>query len=41
MRVEAAIEGERAALVSDEGALLAIAERSGSEWQPRVVLAHG
>jgi len=41
MRVEAAFEGERAALVSDEGALLAIAERSGSEWQPRVVLAHG
>ena len=41
MRVEAAVAGERAALVSDEGALLAIAERSGSEWQPRVVLAHG
>jgi tRNA pseudouridine55 synthase len=41
MRVEAAFEGERAALVSEKGALLAIAERSGSEWQPRVVLAHG
>ena len=41
MRVEAGVEGERAALVSEEGALLAIAERSGSEWQPRVVLAHG
>jgi tRNA pseudouridine55 synthase len=40
MRVEAGVEGERAALVSEDGALLAIAERSGSEWQPRVVLAH-
>ena len=41
MRVDAAVEGERAALVSDEGALLAIAERSAEQWQPRVVLAHG
>jgi tRNA pseudouridine55 synthase len=41
MRVDAGVEGARAALVSEEGALLAIAERSGSEWQPRVVLAHG
>jgi tRNA pseudouridine55 synthase len=41
MRVDAAVEGERAALVSEEGALLAIAERSEEQWQPRVVLAHG
>jgi len=41
MRVDAAVEGERAALVSEEGALLAIAERSAEQWQPRVVLAHG
>jgi tRNA pseudouridine55 synthase len=41
MRVDAGGEAQRAALVSEEGALLAIAERSGSEWQPRVVLAHG
>jgi tRNA pseudouridine55 synthase len=41
MRVSASIEGERAALLDDDGALLAIAERSGNEWQPRVVLANG
>jgi len=41
MRVDAHIAGERAALVSEEGALLAIAERSDAQWQPRVVLAHG
>ena len=41
MRVGASVEGERAALVSDAGALLAIAERSAEQWQPRVVLAHG
>jgi tRNA pseudouridine55 synthase len=40
MRVGASIAGERAALLDDGGALLAIAERSGEEWQPRVVLAH-
>lgn len=40
MRVGASIEGERAVLLDDAGALLAIAERSGEEWQPRVVLAH-
>jgi len=39
MRVVASIAGERAALVDETGALLAIAERSGEEWQPRVVLA--
>jgi tRNA pseudouridine55 synthase len=40
MRVSASIDGERAALVDDAGALLAIAERSDGQWQPRVVLAH-
>ena len=40
MRIPASIDGERAALVDDAGALLAIAERSGDEWQPRVVLAN-
>jgi len=40
MRVGASIHGERAALVDETGALLAIAERSGNEWQPRVVLAN-
>lgn len=41
MRIGANVEGERAALVSEAGALLAIAERCDSQWQPRVVLAHG
>jgi tRNA pseudouridine55 synthase len=40
MRIGASIHGERAALVDETGALLAIAERSGNEWQPRVVLAN-
>jgi tRNA pseudouridine55 synthase len=40
MRVDAGVDGERAALVSAEGTLLAIAERSAEQWQPRVVLAH-
>ncbi|MEP7087693.1 MAG: tRNA pseudouridine(55) synthase TruB, partial [Gemmatimonadota bacterium] len=40
MRVAATIEGVRAALLDDAGALLAIAERSGADWQPRVVLAN-
>jgi tRNA pseudouridine55 synthase len=40
IRVGASVDGERAALLDDAGALLAIAERSGSEWQPRVVLAN-
>ena len=39
MRVDAHIPGERAALVDEHGALLAIAQRSGEQWQPRVVLA--
>ncbi|HEV7705221.1 MAG TPA: tRNA pseudouridine(55) synthase TruB [Gemmatimonadaceae bacterium] len=40
MRVGASVEGERAALIDDSGTLLAIAERSDGQWQPRVVLAH-
>jgi tRNA pseudouridine55 synthase len=40
MRVGASIGGDRAALLDQAGALLAIAERSGDEWQPRVVLAN-
>jgi tRNA pseudouridine55 synthase len=40
MRVSASVDGKRAALVDEHGALLAIAERSDAEWQPRVVLAH-
>ena len=40
MRVSASIDGERAALLDESGALLAIAERSDEQWQPRVVLAH-
>lgn len=40
MRVDAGVEGERAALVSEVGTLLAIAERRAEQWQPRVVLAH-
>jgi tRNA pseudouridine55 synthase len=40
MRVAAGVDGERAALVSEAGTLLAIAERSAEQWQPRVVLAH-
>lgn len=40
MRVDAGVAGERAALVSEDGALLAIAERTDAQWQPRVVLAH-
>ncbi|MDQ2765567.1 MAG: tRNA pseudouridine(55) synthase TruB, partial [Gemmatimonadota bacterium] len=41
MRVPASINGARAALVDESGALLAIAERADEQWQPRVVLAHG
>ena len=36
--VPARVSGERAALVDGEGSLVAIAVRSGSAWQPRVVL---
>ncbi|MEP7065362.1 MAG: tRNA pseudouridine(55) synthase TruB [Gemmatimonadota bacterium] len=41
MRVDAGVEGERAALLSESGVLLAIAERRDGQWQPRVVLADG
>jgi tRNA pseudouridine55 synthase len=37
--VEARVSGERAALVSNAtGALVALAERRGGRWQPRVVM---
>lgn len=38
MPVPARAAGERAALVDGERALVAVAERSGEQWQPRVVL---
>jgi tRNA pseudouridine55 synthase len=38
--MDAGVAGERAVLVSEAGELLAIAERSAEQWQPRVVLAH-
>lgn len=40
MVVPAHVPGGRAALVDAQGALLAVAERAGDDWQPRVVLAH-
>jgi tRNA pseudouridine55 synthase len=40
MRVDASVDGVQAALLDESGALLAIAERSGEQWQPRVVLAN-
>lgn len=39
MPVPATAAGERAALVDDAARVLAIAERAGDRWQPRVVLA--
>jgi tRNA pseudouridine55 synthase len=36
--VPARAAGARAALVRDDGALVAIADREGDDWQPRVVL---
>lgn len=36
--VEATVDGERAALLSDAQTLVAFAERRGSQWQPRVVM---
>jgi tRNA pseudouridine55 synthase len=41
MRVDARVDGARVALVDGAGTLLAIAERCGEQWQPRVVLADG
>ncbi len=38
MPVPARADGERAALVDEERALVAVAERNGESWQPRVVL---
>ncbi|HEU4631035.1 MAG TPA: tRNA pseudouridine(55) synthase TruB [Gemmatimonadaceae bacterium] len=35
------LEGERAALVDADGSLVALAERRGDRWQPRVVLRDG
>ena len=37
-QVEAGTAGERAALLDQAGALIAIGERQGTHWQPRVVL---
>ena len=36
--VEARVAGGRAALVAEDGALVAYAERQGDRWQPRVVM---
>ena len=38
LAVRASADGSRAALVDAGGALVSIAERSGDQWQPRVVL---
>jgi tRNA pseudouridine55 synthase len=38
--VLARIDGDRAALVDEQGALAAIALRSGTSWQPTTVFAH-
>jgi tRNA pseudouridine55 synthase len=38
--VPASSIGDRAALVGADGALLAIADREGDSWQPRLVLSH-
>ena len=40
IQVPATIDGSWAALTNPEGALVALAERAGERWQPRVVL-HG
>lgn len=36
--VDATVAGDRAALLGPNGELIAVAERSGSSWQPRTVL---
>jgi len=36
--VEAHVAGDRAAIVAEDGALVAYAERRGDRWQPRVVM---
>jgi tRNA pseudouridine55 synthase len=38
LRVPARVAGQRGALVDDAAELVAVAERQGDEWQPRVVL---
>ncbi|MEO6446176.1 MAG: tRNA pseudouridine(55) synthase TruB [Gemmatimonadaceae bacterium] len=38
MRIAATLPGERAALLDEQGELIAIAVRAGDEWQPDVVL---
>ncbi|MGI8496893.1 MAG: tRNA pseudouridine(55) synthase TruB [Gemmatimonadaceae bacterium] len=38
LTIAVGVEGERAALVTEAGALLAVAVRQGGQWQPRVVL---
>jgi tRNA pseudouridine55 synthase len=38
--VAAAIEGDRAALTTDDGRLIAIATRVGANWQPSTVFPH-
>jgi tRNA pseudouridine55 synthase len=40
MRIEAALDAERAAMIDGEGALLAIASRDGDAWHPDIVIAH-
>jgi tRNA pseudouridine55 synthase len=39
--VDATVSGNRAALLGPNGELIAVAERSGSSWQPRTVLRDG
>jgi hypothetical protein len=41
MRVDATVAGARAALLDAGGQLVAIGERVGEEWQPRVVMRDG
>jgi tRNA pseudouridine55 synthase len=38
LTVPAGVPGERGALLDDDGCLVAVAERRGDDWQPRVVL---
>jgi tRNA pseudouridine55 synthase len=39
--VQAGVEGRRGALLDGEGELVAVADRQGAQWQPRVVLRDG
>jgi len=41
MPVRATVDGARAALADESEALVAVAERAGDRWQPRVVLRDG